>query len=800
MKNKALLITIIFALLLSSCDYHLTIPSVTATAVSNSDQTASPFIPTPTLTPSPQNLLTAGMADFYTGDFDTALNDLTVAEASPDPEIIAGAMLYVGRIYLQKQNYQTAIEKLGYLVNTQPVGDSRNTAFFFLAQAYEGLQQYQLAADAYQNYLHLNNNAIQADILEMEGDDLVNSGNNTAALAAYQAAVPLARPEYLDEVKLKVAEATAATGDAASAINQYLDLYNTSNSNYTKSSVNLLLGRLYLQQDMTDQAYARFQDSVIKFPTTYDTYSGLVQLIEANQPVDDLLRAIVDFNADQYGLAVSALERYMTDHPDHDATANYYKAYSYYYMGDYQNEVAEWDKLIQDFPNDPKYYADAFLEKASTQWGKLQQYSDAAQTLLTYVAQAPTSDVAASYLYTAGQIYEEGNLLSSASQTWQRVISEYPAYEKAILAQFDAGICEYRLGNYSQALVVFQKNALATSVATDKARAELWIGKTQLVLNQKNDALASFKQASTEDPTGYYSIRAGELLNGQSPFATITSLDLGVDLGKEKSDAVDWMHSKFNLPADVDLLSSGDLANNVLYQRGDAFWKLGLTIKAQSEFDSLRQQLTTDPANSFRLMNHLLDLGINQTAILCARQILDILGLGDATLIDQTPAYFNHVRFGVYFRDIVVASANENTLDSLVIFSLIRQESFFEPEITSSQGATGLMQILSSSGKEIASDYGWPSDYIDQDLTRPLVNIKLGTHYLAKWYSYFNDDMAAALAAYNGGIGYAMDWMSSANNDPDLMLEIIPDYFETGDYVRFIREDLEIYKTVYYRP
>jgi hypothetical protein len=45
-----------------------------------------------------------------------------------------------------------------------------------------------------------------------------------------------------------------------------------------------------------------------------------------------------------------------------------------------------------------------------------------------------------------------------------------------------------------------------------------------------------------------------------------------------------------------------------------------------------------------------------------------------------------------------------------------------------------------------------------------------------------------------------MDWMSSANNDPDLMLEIIPDYFETGDYVRFIREDLEIYKTVYYRP
>jgi len=274
---------------------------------------------------------------------------------------------------------------------------------------------------------------------------------------------------------------------------------------------------------------------------------------------------------------------------------------------------------------------------------------------------------------------------------------------------------------------------------------------------------------------------------------------MGVDLVKEKSDAVEWMHSKFNIASDVDLLNPGDLANNVLYQRGDAFWKLGVTIKAQAEFESLRQQLATDATNSFRLMNHLLDLNLNQTAILCARQILDIVGLGDITLMENTPAYFNHVRFGVYFRDIIAPTATENNLDSLVLFSIIRQESLFEPEVTSSQGATGLMQITSSTGQDIAKDYGWPTDYSDQDRYRPLVNVKLGTHYLEKWYAYFNNDMVAALAAYNGGIGSAMAWQTAAGNDPDLLLEVIPDNWETQDYIRNVREYFEVYKNLYTR-
>jgi soluble lytic murein transglycosylase len=796
MKNKLLASMILIAFLASSCTRSYT---SSATSAISTNPAAPTALPTPTATPTPKAYLVSGESDFNNGDYDTALSELTSAQNSDDPEIVARARLLIGRISLQKGNYEDAVRKIGELVNTLPSGDSRNTAFFFLAKSYEGMQQYQLAADAYQNYLNFFPDLpIQADLLEMMGDDLLSAGNYPSALAAFQKAVPIARPEYLEEIEVKAAQATALNGDASRAIDQYLAIYQSSSNNYILSEINLLLGRLYLEQGMPDKAYERFQISVAQFPTTYDTYNGLVALVDAGQPVDDFLRGLVDYYNGQYGVAITSFDSYMANHPDHDGSPLYFKALSYYNLGQYDNEVATWDTLINNYPND-QYYDNAFLEKATTQYYQLGQYATAAQTLLTYVAQAPLGDNAPYYLYEAGRIYEMGNRLEQAAQTWSRMVNEYPSNDKSLLALFNAGVCYYRLGDYTNALATFERTSLLSSNTTDKARAELWIGKTQQQLNKKDEAKGAFQQAALADPTGYYSIRAQEILDGKTPFTTNTTIDLGVGLDQEKIEAVDWMRTKFNLSGDIDLLSPGELAGNIYFQRGDAFYKLGMYTQSQSEFESLRNDLTSDAVNSFRLMTHMNEIGFNQTAILCARQILDLVGLGDATMLDQTPAYFDHIRFGVYYKQMVVSAAQENGLSSLLLFSVIRQESMFESQITSSQGAAGLMQILPSVGQEIAADYGWPADYSDSDLNRPLVSIKLGTHYLTKWYKYFNNDMTAALAAYNGGIGNTLNWEKQAGGDPDLLLEVIPDSLETQDYIRFIRENLDLYQKIYSR-
>lgn len=798
MKKTFLYSVLILSFALSACTAG-NAPNSQGLA-NGSSNNAQTIAATPTLTPTPTPAVRVSLGEeaLRNGDYDQAMNEFNLALASSDQDIVAESTLGLGLIYYYKEDYNQALQKLGWLVNTFSAGDSRTKGFFYLAKTYEAMGESANAAEAYKNYLSLTSTVLDGDILEMEADNLYAAGNVSEALSVYAQALPLARPENKEVLQLKIAKATEANGDDASAIEQYLSVYSNSSNGYTKAAANLALGDIYLKLGEADQAYARFQDSVAQFPTAYDSYSGLVALIEANQPVDDLLRGIVDYYAGQYGVAISAFDRYMAANPDHTDTPNYYKALSYWQIGEYEQEVATWDTLINDFPNG-EHYAQAFLEKSQTQWYSLNQYAMAAQTLLQFVVIDPGAPQAANYIFRAARLYEQDNQLERAAQTWERVINEYPADEDAILAQFEAGICYYRLQQYDKALVTFMKNSLLVSSTSDKARAELWIGKTNDKLNKPDDAKAAYQLAVAADPTGYYSIRAGEILNGQPPFPASSAIDLGINWENEEKAAIQWMQTKFNLAADVDLSQPGDLANNILYQRGDAFWKLGLTSQAQSEFETLRQQLTSDAANSFRLMTHLRELGLNQSAVLCARQILDLIGMGQATFLGDTPDYFNHIRFGVYYRDLIVPTAVENSLDPMLLFSVIRQESLFEADIVSSQGASGLMQIIPAVGSEIAGEMNWPDNYIDADLTRPYVNVRMGTHYLAKWMNYFGGDLTAALAAYNGGIGNAMAWKELSGNDPDLFLEVIR-YDETRDYIRYITENFEIYKQIYTHP
>ncbi|MGD1919089.1 MAG: transglycosylase SLT domain-containing protein [Pleurocapsa sp.] len=56
----------------------------------------------------------------------------------------------------------------------------------------------------------------------------------------------------------------------------------------------------------------------------------------------------------------------------------------------------------------------------------------------------------------------------------------------------------------------------------------------------------------------------------------------------------------------------------------------------------------------------------------------------------------------------------------------MRQESRFEPEIKSSAGALGLMQVIPPTAKTAAKNIGL-SNY---SLTKPEDNINIGTYYL----------------------------------------------------------------------
>jgi soluble lytic murein transglycosylase len=786
---------VIFMLLIVSCSTPVNnagIPEVPTQVLQS---------PTPTITPTPQPKarVLLGEKDLLYGDYDAAYDKfLTSKNESNDPEVITAAQLGLGRALLLKKDYRGAVDQFSWLLSNYREGDSRNTAYFFLAQAYEGLTQPRLAADAYANYLAAIPGPLDSEINEMMGDNLLQAGDPIAAKIAFERALLTSPSANRDALQIKVAQSASESGDDAGAISIYLALYDSSSSDYIKAQANFLLGQIYLRLGENEQAYSRFQDSVNLFPTYYDTFSGLVVLVEAGLPVDERQRGIIDYYAGQYGMADAAFDRYISANPDHDGTTHYYKALSLYKMGKYEAEVAEWDKLIKDHPTDPKYPA-AFLEKASTQWDKLQQYDAAAQTLLTFVALVPTSPDSPDYLYRAARIYEIGGYLTNAAKTWERVFNEYPGSEDAYPGLFEAGVIYFRLNDFQKAQITFQRLLVLATNPEEQAAANLWIAKSLEKQEKNEEARAYFQQSINADPSGYYSIRAAQILNRQAPFPAALNVDLAVDLSIEKTEADRWMRETFKLDAAIDLASPAELASNPLFQRAETFAKLGMRNRARGEYEALQKELQADAINTYRLMNRLVELGFYQSAVLSSRQVLDLAGLSQSATLTSAPKYFNHIRFGAFFREIIVPAAVEHNLDPLLLFSIIRQESLFETDIISSEDARGLMQILPTTGEEIAAGYNWPPNFTPDDLNRAFINVRLGTHYFKKWIDYFNGDIVAALAAYNGGIGNTLAWTEIAGGDPDLLLEVIR-ADETRGYIRSITENYEIYKSFYSHP
>jgi soluble lytic murein transglycosylase len=737
------------------------------------------------------------------GDYEQAAREFEAALAgASDPEVQAAAALGLGKVYLDAGNIPDGLDTLRAVAAPVEAQSSQTTqqqadANYFLARTYQQLGRYGEAADAYAKVLALNPGKIDAYLAERRGDCLADAGDLTGANQAYEIALEAPRLDDGSAVRLKVAENTYLLGDYAAAI-QLLDaLYNASSSEFIKARADYLIGQAHIYLGQLDTGYTRYLDAVMNFPRAYDSYLALVELVNAGIPVSDLHRGLVDFFAQQYTPAIEALDRYILSTPDYDPAALHYKAMIFRELGEHYSAISLWEALIQKDPG-VRFWEAAWEEKAFTLWYYLEDYGAAAQTYLDFVSSYPAHSLAPEYLFQAARNLERDDRLDEAARTWDQVADTYPAAEQAFRSIILAGASRLRLGDLEAARTTFQRGLIFATTPSDQAAALLWVGKMQQAMNDPSAAQASWQQAASRDPTGYYSERARDLMLSRPAFLTSAPFDLAFDLQAERLEAEAWLREKFQIPPETNLAALDTLAFDPRLIRGAEFWRLGQLEEGRAEFESLRQAVVSDPVQSFRLLHYLYDQGVYRSAVLTSRQILDLLGLSDAATL-SAPSYFNHIRFGPYYREMVIPYANEEGLSPLLVFSIMRQESMFEGFVRSGAGARGLMQIMPATGEGVASNLGWPPEFNEEDLYRPVVSLRLGLHYLGQQISYLDGDMYGALAAYNGGPGNAQAWYEMAQGDPDLFLEVIR-FQETRDYVMRIYEIFSIYRGLYERP
>ena len=145
--------------------------------------------------------------------------------------------------------------------------------------------------------------------------------------------------------------------------------------------------------------------------------------------------------------------------------------------------------------------------------------------------------------------------------------------------------------------------------------------------------------------------------------------------------------------------------------------------------------------------------------------------------------------------DAVTTESAAAGIPAPLTWSIMREESAFNPEAKSGANAIGLMQLLMGTGRQVARGTAIVVD--DDALHRPEVSIALGARLLASMRATFPFNPSLAIAAYNSGAAPVQRWLVARGGDAfDEFVEKIP-YEETRNYLKRVLTSEAAYSYLY---
>jgi len=132
--------------------------------------------------------------------------------------------------------------------------------------------------------------------------------------------------------------------------------------------------------------------------------------------------------------------------------------------------------------------------------------------------------------------------------------------------------------------------------------------------------------------------------------------------------------------------------------------------------------------------------------------------------------------------EVILMESVTHSIDPLFVLAIMKTESTFYNWSKSFSGALGLMQILPSTGEELASELklGWKGE---GTLLDPFANVRMGVRYFSKLQDRYKDT-ETSLTAYNMGPGRVDS--GRAGENPVFAKKVLSNY-------RYFRERADFY-------
>ena len=395
---------------------------------------------------------------------------------------------------------------------------------------------------------------------------------------------------------------------------------------------------------------------------------------------------------------------------------------------------------------------------------------EAATTALRAVIKKYPGDTnsAAIALYLLSDLAIDAGQIDSARANLLHLAARYPSSPQRPHAILTAALIAMQRGKPEIAAQELSRALEMRTVPGEVDASRYWLARAHLAAGDTAAARVGFRELIAKGPESYYAVRSAARLDTM-PWATLAAVAI---------TPPDSLNGVFDRAHQLDLL--------------------GLEVEAKFERDRIAAEAKGVDAERVA------------EAFLARGFIGKATQLGSRALAAGAPkgATLWRLLYPLPFAGTLHDAAAQEHIDPLLVASVIRQESGFDPHATSRTNARGLMQVEPSVGKDIAQVLRFP-DFDAAQLWLPPVNLTLGIYHFAANLTRY-PELERGIAAYNAGTSRVDRWtmapldgktraaerIRDPLDDVELFVERIP-FVETRDYVRQVIRNQAAYRMVY---